>query len=200
MAKAVKHSAIRNFSGTSSRISGNRWRMTNIILTTKTKRKTSMKKQQNNFTRGWALQIALSIALLSILAVLLTSSSEAARFTFGNTGSLNIGRYLHTATLLPNGKMLVTGGYDGVNYLTSAELYDPAGGTWSATGSLTTARTQYTTTLLPNGKVLLAGGRDVKGRYNRTELLYQAYRGCCITRSRRSAPQAEHAESLRHHS
>src|SRR5256714_3954485 len=167
MAKAVKHSAIRNFSGTSSRISGNRWRMTNIILTTKTKRKTSMKKQQNNFTRGWALQIALSIALLSILAVLLASSSEAAPFTFGNTGSLNIGRYFHTATLLPNGKVLVTGGYDGVNYLTSAELYDPAGGTWSATGSLTTARTQYTTTLLPNGKVLLAGGREFNGGFTR---------------------------------
>ena len=118
-----------------------------------------MKKQQNNFTRGWARQVALSIAMLSISAVLLASSSEAAPFTFGNTGSLNIGRWGHTATLLTNGKVLVTGGYDNINYLSSAELYDPASGTWSATGSLTTARSQYTTTLLPNGKVLVAGGR-----------------------------------------
>ena len=46
----------------------------------------------------------------------------------------------HTATLLPNGKVLVAGGCNGDGVLTSAELYDPASGTWSATGSLNTAR------------------------------------------------------------
>ena len=42
----------------------------------------------------------------------------------------------HTATLLPNGKVLVAGGYNGSAVLSSAELYDPATGTWTATGSL----------------------------------------------------------------
>src|SRR5436190_1428282 len=156
-----------------------------------------MKKQQNNSTRAWALHVALSIALLSISAVLLASSLKAtpatrglsapikpvaagdkelviagaasaqglfpadAPFTFGDTGSLNTARYGHTATLLPNGKVLVAGGFgitSGV--LTSVELYDPASGTWSATGNLNTARYLHTATLLPNGRVLVAGGLD----------------------------------------
>src|SRR5256886_5899689 len=73
--------------------------------------------------------------------------------TWSNTGSLNIARYLHTATLLPSGKVLVAGGAG-----SSAELYDPALGTWSNTGSLNTARSNHTATLLPSGKVLVAGG------------------------------------------
>ncbi len=59
-------------------------------------------------------------------------------------GSLSTGRTLHTATLLPNGKVLVAGGAgngsgDGF-FLRSAELYDPASGIWSTTGSLLTGR------------------------------------------------------------
>jgi hypothetical protein len=87
-----------------------------------------------------------------------TLSPADGPFTFGNTGSLNIGRVLHTATLLPNGKVLVAGGDNGGGILSSAELYDPASGTWSVTGSLNTARRSHTATLLPNGKVLVEGG------------------------------------------
>jgi WD40 repeat protein len=81
---------------------------------------------------------------------------------FGYTGSLNAARYGHTATLLRNGKVLVAGGADS-NYtpLASAELYDPALGTWAATGSLATTRSYHTATLLPDGKVLVAGGYDL---------------------------------------
>ena len=79
--------------------------------------------------------------------------------TWSNTGPLGTARDSHTATLLPNGKVLVAGGVDGsFNEIASAELYDPASGTWTATGSLGTARARRTATLLPNGEVLVAGG------------------------------------------
>ena len=58
-----------------------------------------------------------------------------------------------TATLLPNGQVLVAGGG-----LASAELYDPATGVWTTTGSMATDRGLATARLLPNGKVLVAGG------------------------------------------
>src|SRR5439155_1631242 len=79
--------------------------------------------------------------------------------TWTATGSLGAARGEHTATLLPNGKVLVAGGVsNSYSFLVNAELYDPASGTWTATGSLGAARSDHTATLLPNGKVLVAGG------------------------------------------
>ena len=91
------------------------------------------------------------------------------------TGSLTTARNLHTATLLPNGKVLVTAGWqgiqtDGINWLATAELYDPSTGIWSPTGSLTTARYVHTATLLPNGQVLVAGGWGLVGPLTSAEL------------------------------
>nr|MDA8100502.1 hypothetical protein [Nitrospiraceae bacterium] len=76
------------------------------------------------------------------------------------TGAMAIPRDRHSATVLPNGKVLIAGGFNGSSYVSSAELYDPSAGTWSTTGSLAAARGVHTATLLPNGKVLVAGGFD----------------------------------------
>ena len=74
-------------------------------------------------------------------------------------GNMIHGRYGHTATLLPDGKVLVTGGADGGPHpLAAVEYYDPASGTWSSAASLATARDSHTATLLPNSKVMVAGG------------------------------------------
>jgi hypothetical protein len=75
------------------------------------------------------------------------------------TGSLNVARLWATATLLPNGKVLVAGGSaNGASYLASAELFDPATGKWTITGSLHTGRELHTATLLANGQTLVAAG------------------------------------------
>jgi Ca2+-binding RTX toxin-like protein len=77
-------------------------------------------------------------------------------------------RWQHTATLLPDGRVLVAGGFGGgpigstsnsQSVLNSAEIYDPATGTWTPTGALNVRRALSTAVLLPNGLVLVAGGR-----------------------------------------
>src|SRR6266567_2437077 len=92
-----------------------------------------------------------------------TNSAELfdpAAGTWSTTGSLNTSHTGHTATLLPNGKVLVTAGWSGFFPVKSAELYDPDTGTWTITGSLIAARYWHTATLLQNGKVLVAAGSD----------------------------------------
>jgi hypothetical protein len=66
-------------------------------------------------------------------------------------------RKYHTATLLPDGLVLVAGGDRG-GPLSTAGLYDPATGMWAATASMGSARAAHTATLLPSGQMLVAGG------------------------------------------
>ncbi len=74
------------------------------------------------------------------------------------TASMSTTRFLHAATAVASGKILVTGGIGAPDVLTSAELYDPAAGAWVAAGAMVEPRHSHTATLLGNGKVLLAGG------------------------------------------
>ena len=81
--------------------------------------------------------------------------------TWTKTGKMTRIRYNHTATLLSDGRVLVTGGWNSLidpPPTASAELYDPVSGTWSATSHMITPRLSHTATLLVDGRVLVTGG------------------------------------------
>ena len=83
---------------------------------------------------------------------------------WGAGGGLATARRSHTATLLGDGEVLVTGGQTyasgrGDFMLASTELYDPATDAWSSVGSMRIAREYHTATLLDNGNVLVVGGQ-----------------------------------------
>ena len=102
----------------------------------------------------------------------LTSSAELYDLQTGNwslTGSLSTPSYGETATLLPDGKVLVAGGGNLNSAFNRAEIYNPNTGQWSVTDHLIAARMFHTATLLRSGKVLVTGGTDHVDYMNNTE-------------------------------
>ena len=70
---------------------------------------------------------------------------------------------LTTGTLLDNGMVLIAGGANTDLVLGSAELYNPASGTFTLTGNLNTERGYHAARLLNTGMVLIAGGETFSG-------------------------------------
>jgi uncharacterized repeat protein (TIGR02543 family) len=131
------------------------------------------------------------VLLVSLLALPCSQAAE----TWTPTASLGTARKRHTATLLPNGKLLVVGGYNGNGATSSAELYDPTTGTWTATGSLLTGRGVHTATLLPNGKIIVVGGSSSGGAIASAEL-YDPSTGTWIVTGSLADARANHTATL----
>jgi len=110
------------------------------------------------------------------------------------TGSLPYPLQGHTATLLPNAKVLLAGGaYSG--WGSECEIYNPATGTWSYTGSLNAARLLHAATLLLNGKVLVTGGEGFTGFLTSAEL-YDPATGLWTTTGSLKAARESHTQTL----
>jgi large repetitive protein len=116
-----------------------------------------------------------AVVLMASTAVPALAGSSG---TWTSTGNLNVARTGHTATLLPNGEVLVAGGEDvNGNILASAELYSPTTGKWTMTGSMATPRVSHAATLLHNGEVLVAGGYNSHTTDTATAELYNPATG-----------------------
>jgi hypothetical protein len=124
--------------------------------------------------------------------------------TFGITGSMSVAREGHTATLLPNGKVLIAGGISQsgptARSVSSAELYDPSTGSFSATGSMSVPRVSHTATLLPDGRVLITGGHaglDIQASApSTTTELYDPGAGAFTSAAPMSVPRSSHTATL----
>jgi len=135
-------------------------------------------------------RIAFPLLLLGA-ALVLVQPCAGQSGTWSETGSLITARDRHTATLLPNGKVLAAGGEGDA----STELYDPGSGSWTATGRLATRRYDHTATLLPNGKVLVAAGFNLSGWLASAEL-YDPATGTWTATDRLATARSNHTATL----
>lgn len=112
--------------------------------------------------------------------------------TMTRIGDMGQGRALHTATLLLDGVVLITGGMGTGDAITSAELFDPANGTHRFTGSLVVGRMSHTATLLADGKVLIVGGYGSGLAGFGTAELYDPATGTFVAAGNLNEPRSDH--------
>lgn len=135
-------------------------------------------------------------AYFFFLPLLNDTSATAQTGTFIATANMTVPRISHTATLLQNGIVLITGGWNPSlqRVEVSAELYDPATGTFTRTGNMTTPRTNHSATLLPDGRVLIAGG-DNSLKLDTAEV-YDPSTETFMATGKMITPQSSHAGTL----
>jgi uncharacterized protein (TIGR03437 family) len=125
---------------------------------------------------------------------------DPATGTWSSAGTMNAAREGHAATLLPNGKVLLASGFGGTlsnaTLHSSAELYDPATGSWTPTGSLGTARPFLKAILLPNGQVLAVGGSNFTSTVYNTAELYDPATGQWSATGSMTTPRQAHTLTL----
>src|SRR5258707_2959558 len=125
----------------------------------------------------------LLVALITITCALAAAAFRTISIPDSHLGSVSAAASMleprsgQTATLLPDGRVLIAGGMrQNQDFYKSAELYDPATGKFNLTGEMNVARVGHVAVLLRTGKVLIAGGWVGGGGTDSVELYDPATR------------------------
>lgn len=141
--------------------------------------------------KGLLALVALSVAIVSVaLSFAARAQSLDEQIV---VPKMSITRSGHTATLLPDGRVLVAGG----NFSsTASEIYDPALNQWTAAGNLSTLRSGHTATLLPNGQVIMIGGSSWYGQVQSSVEIFDPTSNRWYPARPLSSPRANHTATL----
>lgn len=116
--------------------------------------------------------------------------------SFTRVGDMLTARVSHTATLLPDGRVLIVGGLGPNGVIATAELYEPTTRTFSRTRSMLTARHGHIATLLQDGRVLIVGGADGSQSPLATTEVYDPKTGLFTLAGRMRVPRVSHVATL----
>lgn len=136
--------------------------------------------------------VVLVLTLITVLPSCIGANAESGLVS--RTRNMTASRAAHTATLLPDGKVFVAGGFTGESSLASTEIFDPTTAAFTTAANMSVARTGHTATLLSNGKVLIAGGYN--GSYLASAELYDPSANTFTPVSTMTAARSGHAATL----
>jgi hypothetical protein len=135
----------------------------------------------------YARDVAGNVESVHSLDLRLVFAPVNGSWTF--TGRLPLARMMHRDVLLPDGRVLVVGGFN-----RTTDLYNPATGTWSTTGKANYVRRFHTATLLPDGRALVTGGVD--GKHSTSTELYDPATGIWTRGASMNVARMSHTATL----